>query len=199
MGEKIAVKKMTSEHHMPVLSDVLYFKQLKLIFDSVGIPPVYYSFNGYSEDAICIERSSGMWIVYNGEKGNKYNINKYSDILDACNNLILRISENEKERKQIQNMFEKNINRHIGLQNQIEIANRHARKRGDINSPEVQIAILTTKIQELSEYLKVNPKDHHSRRKLLKYVSQRRGLLSFLKNTDIERYRILIEKLGLRK
>ena len=75
----------------------------------------------------------------------------------------------------------------------------YARKEGDTGSPEVQIAILTARIQELTEHLKNHPKDHHSRRGLLKMVGQRRGLLAYLKKTDIERYRALIEKLGLRK
>ena len=69
----------------------------------------------------------------------------------------------------------------------------------DTGSPEVQIAILTARIQELTEHLKSNPKDHHSRRGLLKMVGQRRGLLDYLKGKDIERYRTLIEKLGIRK
>lgn len=79
------------------------------------------------------------------------------------------------------------------------IINEYARKPGDTGSPEVQIAILTARIQELTEHLKVNQKDHHSRRGLLKMVGQRRGLLAYLKKTDIERYRTLIERLGLRK
>ena len=66
-------------------------------------------------------------------------------------------------------------------------------------SPEVQVAILTARIQELTEHLKANPKDHHSRRGLLKMVGQRRGLLDYLKKIDIERYRSLIERLGIRK
>ncbi len=70
----------------------------------------------------------------------------------------------------------------------------YGRTPGDTGSPEVQIAI-----QELTEHLKVNPKDHHSRRGLLKMVGQRRGLLAYLKKTDIERYRSLIERLGIRK
>ena len=74
-----------------------------------------------------------------------------------------------------------------------------ARTPGDTGSPEVQIAILTARIAELTEHLKSNQKDHHSRRGLLKMVGQRRGLLDYLKKTDIERYRALIEKLGLRK
>ena len=69
----------------------------------------------------------------------------------------------------------------------------------DTGSPEVQIAILTARIQELTEHLKSNPKDHHSRRGLLQMVGQRRGLLDYLKMNDIERYRSLIERLGIRK
>ena len=69
----------------------------------------------------------------------------------------------------------------------------------DTGSPAVQVAILTYRIKELTEHLKVNKKDHHSRRGLLKMVGQRRGLLAYLKKTDIERYRTLIERLGLRK
>ena len=72
-------------------------------------------------------------------------------------------------------------------------------KPGDTGSPEVQVAILTARIQELTEHLKNNPKDHHSRRGLLMMVGQRRGLLNYLKKTDLEGYRALIEKLGIRK
>ena len=75
----------------------------------------------------------------------------------------------------------------------------YGRTPNDTGSPEVQIAVLTARIQELTEHLKVNPKDHHSRRGMLKMIGQRRGLLSYLKNIDIERYRSLIERLGLRK
>ena len=73
------------------------------------------------------------------------------------------------------------------------------RKPGDTGSPEVQIAILTARINELTEHLKVNQKDHHSRRGLLQMVGQRRGLLEYLKKNDIEGYRTLIERLGIRK
>lgn len=79
------------------------------------------------------------------------------------------------------------------------IINKYARKPGDTGSPEVQIAILTARIQELTEHLKVNQKDHHSRRGLLKMVGKRRGLLDYLKKTDLEGYRELIVKLGIRK
>ena len=74
-----------------------------------------------------------------------------------------------------------------------------ARTPGDTGSPEVQVAVLTERIKELTEHLREHHKDHHSRRGLLKMVGQRRGLLGYLKKKDIERYRTLIEKLGLRK
>ena len=80
-----------------------------------------------------------------------------------------------------------------------EIMTKYARTEGDTGSPEVQIAILTARITELTEHLKENKKDHHSRRGLLKMVGQRRGLLDYLKKTDLEGYRTLIEKLGIRK
>ncbi len=79
------------------------------------------------------------------------------------------------------------------------IINDYARTAGDTGSPEVQVAVLTARIQELTEHLKENPKDHHSRRGLLKMVGKRRNLLGYLKDTDIARYRSLIERLGLRK
>ena len=75
----------------------------------------------------------------------------------------------------------------------------YGRTPNDTGSPEVQVAILSARILELSEHLKANPKDHHSRRGLLKMVGQRRGLLDYLKKIDIERYRSLIERLGIRK
>ena len=75
----------------------------------------------------------------------------------------------------------------------------YGRTPNDTGSQEVQVAILTARIQELTEHLKANPKDHHSRRGLLKMVGQRRGLLDYLKKIDIERYRSLIERLGIRK
>ena len=75
----------------------------------------------------------------------------------------------------------------------------YGRTPNDTGSPEVQVAILTARIQELTEHLKANPKDHHSRRGLLKMVGQRRGLLAYLKKKDLEGYRAHIEKLGIRK
>lgn len=80
-----------------------------------------------------------------------------------------------------------------------EIIKEYQLKEGDTGSPEVQVAILTYRINDLNEHLKVHKKDHHSRRGLLKMVGQRRGLLGYLKDKDIERYRALIERLGLRK
>ena len=75
----------------------------------------------------------------------------------------------------------------------------YGRTPGDTGSPEVQIAILTARIEELNAHLAANKNDYHSRRGLLKMVGQRRGLLAYLKKVDIERYRSLIERLGLRK
>ena len=87
----------------------------------------------------------------------------------------------------------------ISKEKKTAIINEYGRNPGDTGSPEVQIAILTARIQELTEHLKTNHKDHHSRRGLLKMVGKRRGLLDYLKKTDIERYRALIERLGIRK
>ena len=87
----------------------------------------------------------------------------------------------------------------ISEEKKTAIIKEYARSEGDTGSPEVQVAVLTARIQELTDHLKENPKDHHSRRGLLKMVGQRRGLLGYLKEKDIERYRVLIERLGLRK
>ena len=75
----------------------------------------------------------------------------------------------------------------------------YAAHEGDTGSPEVQIAVLTKRINDLTEHLKVNKKDHHSRRGLLKMVGRRRNLLAYLQKKDIERYRAIVAKLGLRK
>ena len=75
----------------------------------------------------------------------------------------------------------------------------YALHEGDTGSPEVQIAILTKRINNLTEHLKTNKNDHHSRRGLLKMVGQRKGLLNYLTKTDIERYRSIIARLGIRK
>lgn len=80
-----------------------------------------------------------------------------------------------------------------------ELITKFARSEGDTGSPEVQVALLTERITELTEHLAVHKKDHHSRRGLLKMVGKRRNLLNYLKDKDIERYRALIAELGLRK
>lgn len=80
-----------------------------------------------------------------------------------------------------------------------EIIDAYKIHEGDTGSPEVQIAILTSRIETLTEHLKTNKKDHHSRRGLNKMVGHRRNLLGYLKDTDIERYRAIVEKLGLRR
>ncbi|MDR1572327.1 MAG: 30S ribosomal protein S15 [Clostridiales Family XIII bacterium] len=80
-----------------------------------------------------------------------------------------------------------------------QIIDEYKNKDGDTGSPEVQVAILTHRINDLNEHLKVHKKDHHSRRGLLKMVGQRRNLLNYLKTKDLERYRVLIGRLGLRK
>ena len=80
-----------------------------------------------------------------------------------------------------------------------EIIAAYATHEGDTGSPEVQVALLTERINHLNEHLKIHKKDHHSRRGLLMMGGQRRGLLKYLAQIDIERYRALIGKLGLRK
>ena len=83
--------------------------------------------------------------------------------------------------------------------NKAEIIKEYALKEGDTGSPEVQIAILTARIKHLTEHLKEHNNDHHSRRGLLMMVGQRRGLLDYLTKIDIERYRSIIARLGIRK
>jgi len=81
----------------------------------------------------------------------------------------------------------------------LELIKKFGRSEGDTGSPEVQVALLTERIKYLTEHLKVHKKDHHSRRGLLMMVGQRRGLLNYLSDQDIERYRTLIKELGLRR
>ena len=85
------------------------------------------------------------------------------------------------------------------LQKKQSIIEQYARTEGDTGSPEVQIAILTARINELTEHIKQNPKDHHSRRGLLMMVGQRRGMLQYYQKKNLEGYRELIKKLGIRK
>jgi small subunit ribosomal protein S15 len=79
------------------------------------------------------------------------------------------------------------------------IISEHSRSEGDTGSPEVQVALLSRRISELTEHLKTHPKDHHSRRGLLRMVGRRRRLLGYLQREDVERYRTLIARLGLRR
>ena len=87
----------------------------------------------------------------------------------------------------------------IAKEKKAEIIEKYGRQAGDTGSPEVQIALLTERIRELTSHLQSNKKDHHSRRGLLKMVGKRRGLLDYLAQIDIERYRAIIAKLGIRK
>ena len=81
----------------------------------------------------------------------------------------------------------------------LEIVGKHGRHDGDTGSPEVQIALLTTRVNELTEHLRTHSKDHYSRRGLLKLVGQRRRLLNYLQRENLEGYRALIKELGLRR
>lgn len=87
----------------------------------------------------------------------------------------------------------------ISKEKKAAIMKEYATCENDTGSPEVQVAVLTARIKELTEHLKEHPKDNHSRRGMFKMVGQRRGLLDYLKRKDIERYRKLIERLGLRR
>ena len=87
----------------------------------------------------------------------------------------------------------------ISQEQKTQIITEYGRGAGDTGSPEVQIALLTARINDLTDHFKEHKKDHHSRRGLLKMVGKRRGLLAYLKKTDIESYRELIARLGLRK
>jgi small subunit ribosomal protein S15 len=87
----------------------------------------------------------------------------------------------------------------VTVQEKAKVITENQRGRGDTGSPEVQIALLTARINGLNDHFKVNVKDHHSRRGLLRMVSRRRKLLDYLKGYNSDSYRVLIEKLGLRK
>ncbi len=87
----------------------------------------------------------------------------------------------------------------LTAENKAIIVKEHQREEGDTGSPEVQVALMTARIQDLSAHFKTHIHDHHSRQGLLRLVNHRRKLLNYLKNTDIECYRALISKLGLRK
>ncbi|MCR5031804.1 MAG: 30S ribosomal protein S15 [Lachnospiraceae bacterium] len=87
----------------------------------------------------------------------------------------------------------------ITKEKKAELIEKYGRKPGDTGSPEVQVALLTERIREVTEHLKVNQKDHHSRRGLYMMIGQRRAMLDYLAKNDIDRYRKLIEDLGIRK
>lgn len=87
----------------------------------------------------------------------------------------------------------------ITAERKAELIQEHAREKGDTGSPEVQVAILTHRINTLTEHFKAHHKDNHSRRGLLMMVGQRRGLLDYLKRKSTKRYEVLIERLGLRR
>ena len=87
----------------------------------------------------------------------------------------------------------------VTVEKKAEIMQQYQTHQGDTGSPEVQVALLSAHIEDLSGHFESHPKDHHSRIGLLKMVNQRRQLLDYLKKTDSERYRALVERLGLRK
>ena len=86
----------------------------------------------------------------------------------------------------------------LTLEKKQELIKEYQLEEGDTGSPEVQIAILSYRIKDLTEHLKANPKDHSSRRGLFKMIRRRKGLLNYLRDNDIERYRAIIEKVGIR-
>ena len=87
----------------------------------------------------------------------------------------------------------------LSTQEKADVINKHGRDSSDTGSPEVQVALLTTRISQLGDHFNVHKADHHSRRGLLKMVNQRRKLLDYLKRKDLERYQSLIQRLGLRR
>jgi len=93
----------------------------------------------------------------------------------------------------------KEVNMTISRQDKEAVIEKFSSHEGDTGSPEVQIALLTERINGLTEHLKTHKKDHHSRRGLLKMVGKRRRLLTYLQNKEVDRYRSLVKELGLRK
>lgn len=133
----------------------------------------------------------------------EYEFSPYS--VNGHSNLLLSIIHSRAMAKRarmaeaIQTEYYKEDQNMIAKDKKQNIIAEYGRTPNDTGSPEVQVALLTARIEELTAHLKENPNDHHSRRGLLKMVGQRRGLLAYLKKVDIERYRALIERLGLRK
>ena len=100
----------SAEIEISTIKDLFCLRVLKDVLKLAEIPLGYYSINSYSEDAVCIEYLDGDWIVYNGERENKYNISKFNNVVNACRELISRLSDTEKEKQYIISLFEKNIN-----------------------------------------------------------------------------------------
>lgn len=183
--EHVKKASVNTEIKSPVVSHIQYLLYLKEVLNFFGIPSVYYSINGYSEDAVCIEYKENNWIVYSGERGKKYNTRYFKDIIQACNEVICRLSESEKDRCEMQQMFEQKIKNILKIKS-VE------------DSTELQIVFLTSRINQLLRHLKENKNDHRSRRELLKTISQRKILLNYLKTNDVERYRTIIERLQIK-
>ena len=125
-------------------------------------------------------------IIYHGMK-NQGSVIGHSNRYLIPGEIIFRMKEFRRKTKMITKEMKE------------QIVAEYGRTAGDTGSPEVQVALLTARINDLTDHFKANPKDHHSRRGLLKMVGQRRGLLAYIKKNDIERYRQLIDRLGLRK
>lgn len=155
---------------------------LLTVLETSNIPASYYNISGYADDAACIVKDRDKWKVFDGERGKKNNVSFYTNIVNACFDLISRVSDDMNEEEQIRREF-------IGL-----LLNR--KEEGNVTNIEIQIINLTARINELTEHFRANPKEHYSRRGLLKMVGQRRGLLAYLKKIDIEKYKELIEIIG---
>lgn len=121
-------------------------------------------------------------------------------VLQPLAGLLCEKANNKKENIKMEEIrTPEEIKASLEAMSKAEIMAKYAMHEGDTGSPEVQIALLTARINHLNEHLKVNQKDHHSRRGLLKMVGKRRSLLNYLTKTDINRYREIVAKLGLRK
>ncbi len=182
-----------------MLSNTIYLRTLKWALDYNGIPSIYYNLDGYSEEAVCIEQNDNYWMVYNGERGNKYNVRKYKNVQDACLDLILRISESEEEERKIQYSFKESLKRYerVVSKKQMTINKQRIKMKVDRNLTERRIIELTSEIQKFIEHVNENPKDSSSRRQLAMMIRRRNHLLYHLKKTDIERYCSLTDGLGL--
>lgn len=116
-----------------IQNDLLYLRILKKVLNRAGINPEYYSLKGYSEEAMCLEYRDGCWLVYNGERGNKYDMKKYGNIYDACLNLILRLSDSDEEKERMQNCFNMNLKIHKPLIMRGQVTASRKRKSSKYN------------------------------------------------------------------